>query len=125
MTKTIRHFGQFLPVALAAALGAATAQPGHAASDYDGTWSVTIVAEDGNCPSRTVAINVVDGRVSYSGLFGAEANGAIGAGGALKVSFSHKDERVTAKGALKGRRGFGSWASRTRSCGGSWTARRA
>ena len=120
MKNTLRLFR---PLSLVACLTlfAATIGVANAETDFDGTWSVQIVSEDGTCPARTVAIQVQESRVHYAG-FGATAEGAINDDGALRASFRHRNNIVKAKGALKGELGYGSWSSER--CGGSWTARR-
>lgn len=112
--------------AFALALGAAALPaPTVAAGSFDGSWSVRIRAENGDCrASYTVPIRVANGRIAYSGPFNAKASGKIGGNGALNVSFSYSDDVVTARGALKGSSGRGSWKSPTKSCDGTWVARR-
>jgi hypothetical protein len=101
-------------------------QPSAAAPSFDGRWSVAVVAESGDCSARyTVPIEISGGQVRYAGRFSAEAAGNVGSAGQLNVSFSYRDDVVTAKGSLKGTNGYGSWTSPTQDCGGTWRANRA
>jgi hypothetical protein len=128
MTNRTRLVKPRRTIALAIALGltALPAQTSFAATPFDGTWSVQITAESGQCPAGyTVPIRVSNGRVSYSGPFNARANGKIGSNGALQVSFAHSSDVVNARGSVKGRVGRGSWKSPTKNCGGTWVARKA
>ena len=112
--------------ALALALGvAALPAQTSAATSFDGKWSVQIKAENGDCSaSYTVPIQVSNGQVRYSGPFNASASGKIGADGIVRVSFAHSDNVVNASGSLKGGSGYGSWRSPTKSCDGTWVARK-
>jgi hypothetical protein len=128
MTNRTRLVKPRCTIALAIALGLATlpAQTSFAATPFDGTWSVRLTAESGQCPAGyTVPIRVSNGRVSYSGPFNARANGKIGTNGALQVSFAHSRDVVNARGSIKGRVGQGSWKSPTKNCRGTWVARKA
>jgi len=120
MTKRIRFFAPILVAAfaLSAAVPAGAVQ---VASSYDGRWSVKIVPENGRCRTRTVALRVDEGQISFAG-FGARAEGAVSPDGALAVSISHRDKVVNASGSVAGEAGRGSWQSSD--CDGSWTALR-
>ena len=54
-------------------------------SAYDGTWSVAIYTQRGDCGSVRVAARIVGGRV-YSGDQSYQSNGVVGANGAIRVS---------------------------------------
>src|SRR5215469_10193512 len=54
-------------------------------SAYDGTWSVAIYTQRGDCGSVRVAARIVGGRV-YSKDESYQANGAVGANGMIRVS---------------------------------------
>ena len=126
MTMTFGHSKPLTAIALAVSLGAATIPQAGAAPSFDGSWSVKITAESGECSTRmTVPIEVSRGRIRYTGSYAATANGAVTDNGRLNVSFAHKDDVVTARGALKGGSGYGSWQSPSKRCSGTWTARRA
>ena len=125
MTATTRLFRPLSSVAFVLALGAGFSfQLAEAASPYDGSWSVALVAENGNCRASTVAIEVADGKVRYVGAFAAVAEGAVRPDGVLSVTFSHKAATISARGSVDETFGFGSWSSPTQSCDGTWTARK-
>ncbi len=106
-------------------LASACASTAFAAGDHDGKWVVSVMAEAGACKARrTVPIHVVQGRVTYAGLFSAEAKGQVHATGELNVVFSHRDQVVNASGILSEQLGRGSWKSPTKDCSGSWIARK-
>ena len=111
--------------ALAAALCAALLpQTSLAAKPFDGEWSVRITAKSGDCSAYTVPIEVSDGRISYSGFFTATATGAIRQNGVLKARFSREEDVVDVSGSVAGGSGSGKWASPTKGCVGTWTARK-
>ena len=62
-------------------------------SPYDGTWSVAIYTQRGDCGSVRVAAQIVGGRV-YSKDQSYQANGAVGANGVIRVlpaaAFPHR-----------------------------------
>jgi hypothetical protein len=88
---------------------------------FDGYWSVEVVAEEGPCRARTIRIEVTEGEVSFAGL-GAIAEGAVTASGRLRAAIMRGANVITARGALRGGLGTGSWSSDR--CSGHWLARR-
>lgn len=89
--------------------------------DFDGVWAVNIVADDANCPTHVIPVQVSDGAVSFSG-FGATATGRISAGGAVKLSISFNEQVVRVNGRVRGREGSGNWRSAPAGCEGHWSA---
>lgn len=117
-----RAMNKLYCISLTAALSVCAVSGSAAAqTDYDGFWSVDVVALDGACGTGTIGLEVRDGAVAFVG-FGATAEGAIGSNGLLRANIKHGDNVVRAKGALKGEIGRGSWTSSE--CAGQWTARR-
>ena len=111
--------------AVAAAAVLVTANPPAArAANYDGTWTVTILTQAGNCPSSLrYAVRVVRGRVvgddqSY------QVNGSVAANGATMVTVSEKGQSASGSGRLAGNSGSGRWRTRSGECAGQWTAER-
>jgi hypothetical protein len=93
------------------------------ASVYDGTWSVVIYTERGNCGSVRAAVRIADGRVvsedpSY------QSNGAVGANGAIRVSVASGGLSASGSGRLSSNSGAGRWSSSRGECSGSWSASR-
>ena len=54
-------------------------------SSYDGTWSVAIYTLRGDCGSVRAALRIVGGRI-YSEDQSYQASGAVGSGGAIRVT---------------------------------------
>src|SRR6516164_3078273 len=65
-------------------------------SAYDGTWSVAIYTQRGECSSVRVATRIVGGRVDSEDQ-SYQANGAVGAIGVIRVSVA--SGRLSASGS--------------------------
>jgi hypothetical protein len=92
-------------------------------SPYDGTWSVAIYTQRGDCGSVRVAVRIVGGRV-YSADQSYQSNGAVGANGVVRVSVAGAGRSATGSGRLSANSGAGSWRSSRGECSGSWSASR-
>ena len=92
-------------------------------SAYDGTWSVAIYTQRGDCSSVRVAARIVGGRV-YSEDQSYQSNGAVGANGLIRVSVAGGGLSASGSGRLSGNSGAGSWRSSRGECSGSWSASR-
>jgi len=92
-------------------------------SAYDGTWSVAIYTQRGDCGSVRVAAQIVGGRV-YSKDQSYQANGAVGANGVIRVSVASGRLSASGSGRLSRDSGAGQWRSSTGECSGSWSASR-
>jgi hypothetical protein len=92
-------------------------------SAYDGTWSVAIYTQRGDCGSVRVAAQIVGGRV-YSKDQSYQANGAVGANGVIRVSVASGRLSASGSGRLSANSGAGSWRSSRGECSGSWSASR-
>jgi hypothetical protein len=112
-----RRWSAFALIALAAAGFSANAS----AKDFDGIWSVSIVADDANCPAQTIPVQVSNGNVSFSG-FGATATGAVSANGAIRLKISLSEHIVRISGQAHGRVAGGSWRMAPSGCEGQWSA---
>ena len=95
------------------------AVPGLAQSRFDGTWSVKISVESGDCDTQMISIAVQNGQVAFSG-FGATADGAITPAGIVNVSLTDGYRLVKVSGTVRGGHGSGRW--RSPKCTGSWAA---
>jgi hypothetical protein len=93
------------------------------AGQFDGSWSVSIVADGADCPTQTIPVQVADGIVSFS-AFGATASGAVGKSGSVNLQISFNEQVIRARGKLGGGKAAGSWHSSPAGCGGRWTAQR-
>jgi len=120
MTKA----GAIFTAMAAAAVLVTTVPPAARAGNYDGTWTVTIFTEKGNCPSSLrYSVHVARGRVlgddqSY------QVNGSVAANGATYVTVSEKGQSASGSGRLSGNRGSGRWRTHSGECAGQWTAER-
>ena len=92
-------------------------------SAYDGTWSVAIYTQRGDCGSVRVAAQIVGGRV-YSKDQSYQANGAVGANGVIRVSVDSGRLSASGSGRLSQNSGAGSWRSSRGECSGTWSASR-
>jgi hypothetical protein len=92
-------------------------------SAYDGTWSVAIYTQRGECNSVRVATRIVGGRV-YSEDQSYRASGGVGANGVLRVAVSGFGRSAAGSGRLSVNSGSGSWRSSRGECSGSWSASR-
>ena len=109
-------------MALAVSAGALVF-PGTSAfsKDFDGQWSVNIVAANEECPTQVIPVLVSDGTVSFS-AFGATASGVISSEGAVDLRISFNDQTVQVSGKVRGSEGSGSWRSKPAGCEGRWSA---
>jgi hypothetical protein len=100
--------------------GAAQAQ----ANRFDGTWSVEIITERGECDKAyRYAIAIQDGRARYAGPEGFDISGSVSPNGAVTGSISRGQNRADVRGRLAGGMGSGTWtASGARNCSGRWLA---
>ena len=92
-------------------------------SAFDGSWSVAIYTQRGDCGSVRVAARIVGGRV-YSADQSYQANGGVGAKGVIRVIVSGFGQSAAGSGRLSGNSGSGSWRSSRGECSGSWSASR-
>ena len=120
MTKA----GAFITAMAVAAVLVSANPPATRAANFDGTWTVTILTQAGNCPSSLrYAVRVVRGRVvgddaSY------QVNGSVAANGATMVTVSEKGQSASGSGRLAGNTGAGRWRTHSGECAGQWTAER-
>jgi len=120
--QNLRRTVSFAFAALAIA-AVATATSGKAKGVYDGTWSVSIVTEKGDCDRGyryPIAIN--DGVLKNAGTADFDISGKVAANGAITVRVAHGDKSAMGTGQLSGTYGEGLWKGGT--CAGSWTAER-
>ena len=107
--------------ALALALTAVT--PALAGSDgkYDGTWSVSVVAEKGNCNPQTWTVIVAGNRLQRVQELPVSASGSIDAQGQARFQVA---SMVNADGVMKDKSGAGRLDAPSQSCSGRWRAAR-
>jgi hypothetical protein len=92
-------------------------------SAYDGTWSVAIYTQRGDCGSVRVAARIVGGRV-YSEDQSYQSNGVVGANGVIRVTVAGAGRSASGSGRLSQNFGAGRWSSSRGECSGTWSASR-
>jgi hypothetical protein len=99
------------------------ARRGARGSSYDGNWSVAIYTVRGDCGSVRAALRIVGGRV-YSEDSSYQAYGAVGAGGAIRVTLIRGSQSASGSGRLSYSSGAGRWRTSGGECFGTWSATR-
>jgi hypothetical protein len=105
---------------------AATVSESPARTPYDGSWSVLIVTEKGDCDrAYRYGISIVDGNVQYDGGV-VNLSGRVAANGTVRVSLTAGSARASGTGRLTRNAGTGKWngVSSTSACSGYWEAAR-
>jgi hypothetical protein len=105
---------------------AAWATGAHAASAYDGDWSVVIMTRSGACdPSVRYGVQIANGMV-IAGNGQATVNGAVNPAGAVRVTVQSGGSWASGSGRLSGNSGGGVWSGQGSSgpCTGTWVAER-
>lgn len=96
--------------------------PAVAANRYDGTWSVALVTERGNCDAAySWSVAVSDGRIDDNNFF-VQSAGIVDGDGRVTFQLTHGSDRLAAAGAIQGATGSGTWQSPTSRCSGHWSA---
>ena len=106
-------------------LAAAGAKSPALAATHDGSWSVLIITEKGDCDrAYRYPLAVAGGQVRYTGESGANVSGTVSSGGAVKVSIRMGDKGANGSGHLSGSAGSGTWqgAGGGARCAGRWEA---
>ena len=94
------------------------------ASNFDGTWSVRIIATSGACETMNWPIEISAGKVaSVAGLPG-DSKGGISPTGKVDITLTGGSDVLIATGAAKGVLASGKWTSPSKQCSGNWSASR-
>ena len=101
--------------------GSALAEP----AKFDGTWSVSLVANGGLCGSGASSTLMVQNGSVRAGGSGVSVSGSVGSSGSVSLALQKSGVQGTASGKLSGSSGSGSWSVSSLGCSGHWTARRA
>ncbi|WP_243375211.1 hypothetical protein [Microvirga solisilvae] len=109
-------------MAVAAAFLAPSAQA--QTNKFDGTWSVEVVTEKGDCDrAYRYSVIVQNGRARYGGTERFDVNGQVRPNGSVSASISRGQDRANVSGQLVGATGRGTWTTAGgRSCSGYWNA---
>jgi hypothetical protein len=99
---------------------AAPIQP-QAKGNFDGSWSVVIMTQKGDCDrAYRYPISINGGTVVNGGSAAFDISGKVSGDGSLVVRVSHGDKSAAGSGRLSADSGSGSWSGGA--CGGTWTA---
>ncbi len=95
----------------------------HAQQQFNGSWSVEVITEKGDCDKAyRFPVVIEDGRARYGGQEGFNANGSVSPNGVVSGSISRGSTQADIKGRLAGASGSGTWvAAGSRGCSGRWT----
>lgn len=102
-------------------------QPAMSQASFDGTWSVVIITDAGNCDrAYRYAVRIERGQVIYSGETGIDFTGRVDRSGRVSVTVKYGEQSASGTGRLAGDRGAGTWKGRsaTEACSGHWEAER-
>ena len=100
--------------------GSALAEP----AKFEGTWSVSLVANGGLCGSGTSSTLMVQNGSVRAGGSGVSVSGQVGPSGSVSLALQKSGVQGTASGKLSGASGSGSWTVSSFGCSGRWTAQR-
>jgi len=116
-----------LLVSVAVTLAILAGTPAHAATPYDGLWSVLIITEQGTCDrGYRYAVRIKQGRVGHADPSSSSFNiqGRVASGGGIRVSVMRGDKRADGSGRMTKNAGSGKWRSSKGECSGIWSAER-
>ena len=94
-------------------------------TQYDGTYSVEVVTQDGSCANTHWTVGVTHGQIASisPNTANISASGLIEDDGTVSMTFRGGDGQVAHVGGnVKGDKGNGAWSSPTLLCGGVWRA---
>jgi hypothetical protein len=117
--KTLLFAIVMASISLAASAGT------HAASVYDGPWSLDFVTQRGPCdPTYEFSVNIHNGIVTHPNLV--TFRGRVTRSGAVRASVSIHEKYASGAGRLTTSSGHGIWSGRSGGsrCSGYWTAQR-
>jgi hypothetical protein len=114
-----------LAILAASAVPASPAPIAAAKPNFDGTWSVLIVTEQGTCDrAYRYPVRISNGSVGYAGEASFNVTGRVGANGAVTVTVSRGSQSARGAGMLSSSDGSGYWRTASGECSGTWTAER-
>ena len=114
-----------LLVVVAALFGAPTAATAQAS--FDGSWTILIVTEAGECDrAYRYGVQIDHGRINYEGGAGVELTGTVDRNGQVSATVQRGGQGAVGTGRLSTNRGRGTWRgkSTTGQCNGYWEAER-
>lgn len=114
-------------VAFAAIGLVSSPEPVRAQSNFDGSWSILIITDQGECDrAYRYGIRIASGQVIYDGEAGVTFTGHVERNGRVTAAVQRGQQSATASGRLSGNGGGGTWKglSSTGACSGKWEAER-
>ena len=109
-----------LTLSAATISGAALAQK--APNKFDGSWSVEVITQKGECDKAyRYPIIVQNGAIRYGGSEAFNASGGVSQNGAVKGTISRGEQRAQVTGRIAGTAGSGTWQT-SGGCSGVWNA---
>lgn len=126
MAHSVLWIRTFTLLAVAATLfaGAPTAT---AQARYNGSWSILIVTEAGDCDrAYRYGVQIEDGQIIYEGGAGVELTGRVDRNGRVSATVRRGEQGASGTGRMSSNRGTGTWRGRspTSQCTGYWEAER-
>jgi hypothetical protein len=115
-----------LAAALLAAPSWAAAVAAPAVAQFDGTWSVSIVTDSGECDrGYRYALHIANGKISYDNP-SFDISGQVNPRGQVRVVVKAGSQQAIGTGRLSRNYGVGTWSggSPTSQCAGHWEAER-
>ena len=104
-----------------------TAQDTKARGAYDGSWTIEVSGNSGNCDGQSYQYNleIINNIVRYSGGE-AHISGNVGPSGSVNVRLTSNDSSMSGSGQLHGSTGHGRFHGRSSNgfCEGTWSASR-
>ena len=107
---------------------AGSSKPVRAQSNFDGSWSILIITDTGECDrAYRYGVQIVRGQFVYDGEAGVAFTGRVESNGQVTATVRRGQQSATGSGRLSGSIGAGTWRgiSSTGECGGRWEAERA
>jgi hypothetical protein len=126
MLKGFLLAAALLSVPFWAAAAAVTAAPAPAVSQFDGTWSVSIVTDSGECDrGYRYALHIANGKITYDNP-SFDISGQVNPRGQVRVVVKAGSQQAIGTGRLSRDYGVGTWSggSPTSQCAGHWEAER-
>src|SRR3954451_961085 len=93
------------------------------AGNFDGSWSVLVRTDAGDCPrGYELPVVVENGKARSAGPEALPFAGSVSTSGAVRVSVSLGARSATIAGRLTEKSGAGTWYTGSNDCSGSWSA---
>jgi len=113
--------------AIATLANQSTGGSAYAETSFDGSWSVQITMDRGNCePINRLTVDIRDRAMQYAGESAVSIQGPVVNDGQVRVRLVRGDHKVTGSGRLSASSGAGTWhgTGLASSCAGRWSAER-